>query len=200
MDCSHNAVILCPGPSLARLRRWRRHERSKSDPGLEPSPNLLIAVNRAALAFHCDVWAAGDWPLIQNCRDEVNPRTTLLTTRNAKQNLWSRAKEWSGSTHLLEDLFDYCPRRLRYAMYTATFALVYAAWRGARRIEVYGADWDGSEDYDGMQAGQNRSKRRWNDEGAIWENLLVPWLAERDVSVERIRAAAPMPQGIACEG
>jgi hypothetical protein len=56
----------------------------------------------------------------------------------------------------------------------------------ADRIEVYGADWKPlAADFDGVQGGKNRSADRFTLESNIWQNRLVPWLAERGVEVIR---------------
>ena len=69
---------------------------------------------------------------------------------------------------------------------SATTALVYAGYRGATRVDVYGADWaPDAPDWDGVAAGRNRTADRFALERGIWENRLVPWLAARGVEVVR---------------
>ncbi len=91
-------------------------------------------------------------------------------------------------------MLSFCPHELDWVMFSATAALVYCGWRaageadgkpGGAMIEVFGADWAGTNDFDGVAAGKNRSKARWELEKGIWQNRLVPWLAERRIEVKR---------------
>lgn len=183
------AIILCPGPSLSCL-----------DVELFRAPDeIVIAVNRAALAYECHVWAATDSPLIEKIGDQVlehqrcGKRGTpaLLSTRVSLDTLADRGWRWPGRVDVVERMRDWAPPDLQYGRFSACSALIYAAWRGAGEIVVYGADWSGTADYDGVQGGRSRSDDRWRDESQVWLNRLVPWLASRGISVTRIAAQEP---------
>lgn len=162
-------AILCPGPSLARFG-WQ-------------SQDLIIGVNRAAVRFVCDVWAAGDLPLIEKVRDEVLGKPTLFTSANAAALI---TPAWPNRVVEFESLYDASQERVRWHMFTATAALWYAASQGATAIRVFGADWSGTKDFDGVAAGMNRSDARWELEAGIW-NVISVELAGRGVSVDRVK-------------
>ncbi len=67
------AIVLCPGPSLA---------------GYKPQPaDLTVAVNRAALMFACDAWAALDYPMIRDHLATIAGAPTLLTQQQTRDDL-----------------------------------------------------------------------------------------------------------------
>lgn len=161
------AHLLCPGPSLALYDRY-------------DEPVLRLGVNRAAAKIECEVWACQDERLFEAEQKHVLGRPLLLTAKtNHKRSVWRHVR-------LIDCpmLRQFCPLPL-WPNYSATSALVYAASLGARSIEVFGMDWQGTLDWDGQSAGGNRSDHRWQHEREIFENLLVPWLAGRGVCVVR---------------
>lgn len=147
-------TILCPGPSL-RLYR----------PGCE---GMTIGVNRAATVHACDVWAATDWPLIRETRPLGTP--TLLTIEATRESLSRRGRPWPYLVVTHCGLVNETVTNAKHpwTRYTATAALFYAGWLGADRIDVYGCDWSGTKDWDGEDAGENRSDNRWAEERDIW--------------------------------
>ena len=70
------------------------------------------------------------------------------------------------------------------ALLIVTAAIVYAAFKGATEIDVYGADWEGTADFDGVQGGKNRSEDRWREERGIFGALQVV-LKQRGCEVTR---------------
>jgi hypothetical protein len=162
-------ALLCPGPSLARLRE-------------PPRAGLTVAVNRAATLFRCDWWAAADLPLVETWGDSVRGDPLLFTKRDTRASLARRGSPWAAcAARCCEDLACPVPR---FDLFTAPAALVLMAVKGCRRIDVYGADWTPGPDFDGVAAGENRSAERWAVERGIWD-AVVAWLADR-ASVERI--------------
>lgn len=147
-----NISILCPGPSL-RLYR----------PGCE---GVVIGVNRAATIHACDVWAATDRPLIDRTQPIGTP--TLLTIAATRDSLSCRGRPWPYLvvTHCGIGMKDNA--RTPWTRYTATAALHYAGWLGATHVDVYGCDWSGTKDWDGEEAGCNRTDDRWAEEREIW--------------------------------
>lgn len=165
------AVVLCPGPSLARLTA-------------APAADLTIGVNRATTAFACDVWAALDYPLIRDQHAAVIGTPALLT----------RAQTWTdigrhlplalaGTADALRGAFPVAG--CAWDRFTATTAIVYAASAGATRIDVYGADMAGTAGFDAADAGENRDAGRWGAERVIFDRL-TDVLSGRGVSVNRI--------------
>ncbi len=157
------AAILCPGPSLKALE-------------VVPRVDLTIAVNRAALTFACDWWAARDYPMI---RDNAAKVLAIRTTANDLRGRLNRFRVLATA----EELNGWCPANLLGTL-TALLALLFAAKEGATRIDVYGADWKGTQDYDGTEAGENRTDERWAKEAGLWQ-AACDWLSGRGVEVAR---------------
>lgn len=179
-------TLLCPGPSLARLADV-------------PPADLTIGVNRAAIRYAVDVWAALDhWSVndggIRNWCGQVIGSPLLLSTR-ASLKVVAQRTPWRGPTFAVEDYRDWMPPTNpgRWTLFSATCALVYAGWRGATRIDVYGADMMGTQDYDGAQAGARRDEGRWKSERVIWATT-VAQLNERGIEVIRHELQGPVSQ------
>jgi hypothetical protein len=158
------AIVLSPGPSLARY---------------VPQPaDLIVAVNRAGLVHHCDYWAALDYCMIRDFGPQVigtphlfTRQTTYIDTRGMTE----RFKE----VRLLESC------KLRSPKFRTMHAAISFAYdMGATEIRVFGADWSGTKDFDGSEAGEDRTESRWADEQQVYCDL-VNELAKRDVTVTR---------------
>jgi hypothetical protein len=154
--------ILCPGPSLADVR--------------DVAGDLIIGVNRAALAHECDVWAAMDFPMIGNYSPKGRP--ILFTKRETKVLAPERflsilyADDLDGPTFLWQKKTMIC-------------AMVFALRVGnASKIDLFGFDAAGTKDYDGKEAGEDRSDKRWTDELKTYEQL-VDWLGHNGCTVVR---------------
>lgn len=164
------AHVLCPGPSLASYRG-------------DGAPALTIGINRAALRFACDWWAACDYPMIRDKAAQVAGNPGLLSKRQTVADLRPPRLARFPAIAYVEDLAG--PDGIPWRDKTLTCAMVSAAACGATRIELHGCDWAAdAPDWDGVQAGEDRSAHRFarerEDVGA-----LVAWLAERGVAVER---------------
>ncbi len=182
-ESSHtNSVLLCPGPSVAAY---------------VPHPDaLVVGVNRAAQRIACDAWICGDPPAIQQFNADVIGSPLLVTSTDGKHQYGAFPRDfghplWRGECLCWTEMFSYCPNELaiNWQMLTATAALVYCGFRGATTIDVYGADWSGVKDWDGVAAGKNRSEARWVMERGIWANV-TNWLNARGVEVIRHQPAA----------
>lgn len=181
------AAILCPGPSLARY-----------SPGDFVSYEFLVGVNRAPLRIACDAWAAGDWPLVEQVRCDVLPARfsqpprppVWFTTCGADAHLRDHSTVWPGKVEIFETLFDGHQDELQWTTFTATAALWWVASKmeSGGVIRLYGADWKGEEDYDGVKAGNTRDESRWQLERGIW-NRLTDVLKGRGIIVSRVTAA-----------
>lgn len=175
-----HAIILCPGPSLAMLES-------------APQADLIIGVNRAALRFGVGVWAALDWrsdrlPVgVSRWMKDVIGTPILLTHRDSYGQMQSEGVKWPAQVVLTEQLVTAVSSVHNWSLFSATCALVYAVWRGARRISVYGCDLVGTLDYDGAAAGGNRSEDRWCEERTVWKNVIDHL---KDVAVDIVRPSS----------
>ncbi len=173
------SALLCPGPSLTRFPGRRGYD-------------LLIGVNRAPIAFACDVWACGDWPLyckIENDREiqaQVIGSPLWFTAANSAEEVWERHTRWRGEVRTFESI-DPGIAGIDWDFFTFTAAIGYAAWRGATTIDVYGADWSGVKDFDGAAGAspENRTGDRWTQERWMF-GVMQSELKARGVVLERI--------------
>src|SRR5580700_2882050 len=147
------AAILSPGPSLPKT--W------------QGGADVVIAVNRAALAHKCDYWACGDLPALQENVPKLTAKPHLFTAEVSLNDFRGQGGVWNGPITTFEDLFPYLHPGdcgCCWTFLTALAAIVLAASIGASEIDCYGYDWTGTADYDGVEAGANRSDDRWRDE------------------------------------
>lgn len=167
-----NAIILCPGPSLPKTYAGQ-------------GADLLVGVNRAAVAFPVGVWCAMDYPLVQQAMADVQGTPLLVTSATGFDTLSQHKTPWRGQAETpTEKMMNYCQHAMQWCMFSATTALIYCGWKGAKRIDIYGADMIGTADWDGKEAGKNRREERWRCERQIWNNN-ANWLRERGITVER---------------
>ncbi len=174
------AALLCPGPSL------------RAYPGREGQGgfDLVIGVNRVATLHPVDVWACGDWPLIEQERGRVLGEPTLFVAASGAAQLrdHSPAGPWPFKTIEFEQLEQggfATSAGPQWNLFSTTAALMFAGWVGATRIDCYGIDWRGTLDWDGTAAGGNRSPERWQLEKDLCQNVLLPWLGRRGVEIKR---------------
>jgi len=161
------ATVLCPGESIKAY---------------VPNGGLVIGVNRAVIAHRCEWWAASDYPLIRDY--DAGYPIKLFTNKDTKIARPERFTE----VLFKESLPDFSPE---WATYTATSALVLAAHLGAKRIDVYGVDWEGVVDWDGHQYSWTGNEAWRTRGGENWEPQIKAWgqtvsaLREHGVSVCR---------------
>ncbi len=173
------AIVLSPGPSLARYT---------------PRPaDLVLGVNRAAKFFPVDCWICGDSPCIENpdapgnapLYEQVIGSPLLVSFDVSLDTLRQHGWTWRGDTFAWRQLESFLPRKPHdWEWCTFMVAIVYAAYRGATEIEIYGCDWAGKNDLDGIEAGKNRSDARWEHERNLYAGI-VAQLAERGITVTR---------------
>lgn len=168
------AVILAPGPSLAGLT-------------YTPLADVVIGVNRASVAHAVDVWACLDFSLLKEETRNVLGKPKLWTGAET----WRTAEAWCGlelaTTSDAMRVFFPVNTRAAWTLYTTTTALVFAAWVGAERIDVYGADMEGTKGFDAKDRGGNRSSMRWASERVIFAEVME-MLKARGVTVVRQEA------------
>lgn len=149
------AAVLCPGPSL------------ESFPGRE-GYDVLIGVNRAAGRFACDYWAMLDAVPFYHTTPIGAPAALCQYPEWVKV-LKYIADGGNPCPHRHLDLKDVdawlrpelhgVPARFKYSM-LAGITLAHAI--GAVEVDVYGADWAGTQDFDGVELAKNcRDDRRW---------------------------------------
>ena len=147
--------------------------------------DLVVGVNRAATSVTCNVWVAADSPLIEREAENVKGSPLLVTSPNSIDVLRDHKFTWRGKVFDETKMFGFAPHPLNYVTFSSTIALVYCGFVGATEVDVYGADWSGTADFDGKVAGLNRSADRWKLEREIWGNVIVPYLSERGITVTR---------------
>lgn len=147
-----------------------------------PDCDLSIGVNRAAMAFAVDWFAASDYPMVRNHLDVLAGNPSLLTLRQTAFDLRNRLSRFP-KVRIAEDLT--MPSGLKYPK-TMMLAALLAVALGATAIDVYGADWAGTRDYDGAEAGENRSDQRWAAERMAWQAVMVPWFKSHCVTARRV--------------
>jgi len=142
---------------------------------------MVVGVNRAATLHACDVWAATDRPLVQRVKPLGTP--VLLTIEATRESLERRGEAWPYLvvTHCGIAGGAVTNTKHPWTRYSATAALYYLHWAGATHVDVWGADWSGEEDWDGKQAGENRSGLRWEEERTIWHRVI------NDTGIEVVR-------------
>jgi hypothetical protein len=160
-------AILNPGPSLAALEK-------------PPAADVLIGVNRAALRFECTCWAATDYPMIKRHQAAVLGTPALLTRRQTWADIGARCR--LPLDRVVESID--IPNAPPWALKSMTCAMAFAFANGASRIDLYGCDWSGEQDFDGVKAGEDRSEKRWAAEQADFA-ALSRWMLERGVMVAR---------------
>jgi hypothetical protein len=164
-------AILCPGPSLSGF----------TDPG---EYDLLVGVNRAATVIRCDVWCACDWQLVQRERRNIIGRPRLFTNSASARRLHGR-DPWLTEVEEFEWLLGGDGLPLAGTTFSAIAAVWYAVARGAKRVDVFGADMNGRLDFDGVAAGETRTETRWERERALWREAAAT-LMGRGVELERV--------------
>jgi hypothetical protein len=166
------ARILCPGPSLAAAISALQGCGSDA---------LFLGVNRAVEALACDFWVALDWKMIEDGKPKGSPK--IITTEASRKrlpdaNIW-KVYSWHADKHRFPQ------DSLHWLSYSTLTAMVAAYDLGCTRIEIYGADMAGVEDWDGGQACYvNRTETRWAKERKYLD-LLTDWLADKGVEVLR---------------
>ena len=203
-----DAIVICPGPSLAT---W-------IDPAAGPDAALtaaehVIGVNRAVRAVRCGWWAALDvhtigWVAEQGgplgCPGLITSRQTHVQAvkrypRAAAGRPWIEFRERIrlGATNEEELAIGWRTR-------SALVAAVVAAWMACGRrltaspdgdqtkpsklVRVFGCDLEGTADFDEFtHKKQKRDPRRWKKEAGIWGDVTAR-LAERGVRIERAAA------------
>jgi hypothetical protein len=171
-----SAAVLCPGPSLANVRAADLIEY-----------DALLGVNRAVERAACQWWVALDAHTFGFTRP-VN-RPVLVTSRGTYRSLRARTPELADWPWLDCRWVDPIGQHVvRWRKTSMTTAIVLAAELGAKRIDVYGCDWDGEADWDGRtDARYNRGEDKAGPDGRTIEGR---WTMERRLFAELAEALA----------
>jgi hypothetical protein len=163
------AAVLCPGPSLARY---------------QGDYELVVGVNRAATAYCVDTWCACDWQLILREWDDVKGVPLLFTNSPSARYLSRHDFKWPRRVERFEDFKDGDGVPLAPTSFSSLAAVWYAVAKGATTIRVYGADMEGTKDFDNVAAGETRTETRWQHERKLWAGM-TEQLKERGIVVAR---------------
>jgi len=178
-------AVLCPGPSLRET--FRPHQSG--------GYATLIGVNRVAKWFGLGYWVALDHDLFDHVRPIGAPtwvvcgyeRSLAIAKHPALAELtWFKKQDVQFLARP-----PVCP--VNWSTWSETTAIVLAAQLGATEIDTYGNDWTGTADCDGWEGAQNRKDERWQRTRTVFEGL-VPILAERGVTLRRVRPARKLEQ------
>src|SRR5688572_402783 len=169
-------AILSPGPSL---------------PQFSGAPDATtIGVNRAATLFACDWLAAIDYTLIEKYSSSFLGSPKWLTNQNSFEHFARQDHPWGRREHVTTDWLrrNYLDtRQFSWTLYSFTSALVFAAYLGATRVDIYGADFAGVADWDGEQPVDHpdmRNQQRWDGERKLYERI-KGWMEQRGIEVVR---------------
>lgn len=156
--------------------------------------DLILGVNRAATLHPCDVWVAIDWRSrgdaitnggVEAWSDQVIGTPLLVIGHDGNASLDIHRIPYRGEVCEIESWWwPYEPTTLGWSLYSATTALMYAHHKGAKTIDVYGADWSGTQDWDGVVAGGTRTEQRWERERTIWGEV-AKHIEQRGTKVNR---------------
>jgi len=166
------AQVLCSGPTLAEAIS------ALSGSSLD---TLFLGVNRAVEAIECHYWVAIDWKTIDEGKPIGSPKVITVETASRKlATPVSKAYKTNGKRA------DMPPDKTGWLNYSALLAIAAAYDLGCKRIDVYGADMSGVEDWDGKQVGRVcRTEQRWAKERKQFDSLRE-WMHERGIEVTRI--------------
>jgi hypothetical protein len=178
------AQIICPGPSLA------------GHIGKLPQADLRIGVNRAICAVPCDWWVFGDWIALRDFSPIGKPK--IFTHSNVDEQLQRNVGPlhyYSIRMQVLdavervnqEDITTECPIPLNPCTWSLVSALIFTRWKMPvflSRIDLYGVDWSGDQDWDGHKCSE-RNDYRWERERSDVMRT-VQWLRENEIEVNGI--------------
>jgi hypothetical protein len=165
--------ILCPGPSLSVT--WPRQGVGSIGP--------IIGVNRAINYTACDWAIVGDACTFPRLR--ALPLRGLVSFNDVlREKLppnWQRLER-----RIWEDLPQPPWGMVEWGLEAA---LLLAQHLGGTDVALYGVDWSGFYDYDGVKGIDDRSKERWNDR----EKPAVTKLIDHLTTAHRIRTTRILP-------
>jgi len=152
-----NVAILLAGPSLAKLTA-------------APDADLLIGVKRAALRFPCDWCVVLDIPCLRSDWFRQVDAEQYLTRRDYRPKYTTRP---GVTCEEMELVYPPSTKAKHWNMFSSSASLVLAKFLGAKRIDVYGADFGQAEndaEFDGYRSPEARyTTDRWELERSVWD-------------------------------
>jgi hypothetical protein len=173
-------AILCSGPSVRAFL------------AAPIAYDAVIGVNRMASVWPCDWWACRDRGTFLGYQPLGRPRIFTsddtwrwLTEEEPGQATIERAAGYDWTAW--RDVSTSCPAVPQWKQGGFMNALILAEWLGAKTIQIHGADWEGSDDFDGPPSvGGTRPHYRWPGERAKYA-AVSGWLTEtRGIRVTRV--------------
>jgi hypothetical protein len=145
------AALLSCGPSLALY------------PGRDAF-DVVIAVNRAVLVGGYTWWSVGDILTVGRLYPSLPYAPLIWTHTETMRQVIGRFGWVDGKTYHRDEI------NARWSMFSATAGLMLAKKLGAERVECYGCDMAGEQNWDGTaEPTANRTEQRWERERVIWE-------------------------------
>ena len=152
--------------------------------------DCVIGVNLAATKWQCDWWCFSDFQMFEKAIPKGTP--AIFTKRAVVQKIRENpvlAKRFEQRNGLLlhEDIrrakADICVSMWNVWSGCAALGLV---WHfKPKRVDVYGVDLGGIDDFTGNENSRDRTPWRWNEEKKIW-NRMVDVLVDR-LGIEIVR-------------
>lgn len=175
-------AILGTGPSLREFL------------AAPPVHDVYVGINRAVEAYPCDWWAFNDdeafvwWVPCEGGHLRIftsaETRRRIQHYRNVPIGRIDRF-EW---LHYAE-VDTTCPSDPGWVNFSMTLAMVLGEFLGAKRLTLYGCDFQGTDDWDGPEAhGSARTHYRWQNETHKVGHV-ERWLGTRGVEVVGLEAA-----------
>jgi len=201
-----DAAVLSCGPSLYLY-----------DEDFAEDYEIIIGVNSAVEKHVCDVWCFSDHNVFHRYTPRepfpwgiftcgsLKPKFTefderkgdLVTTwfDEKKYETAMRCRFWDKRDYefnFFEGFGD--SSRDIWKRFTIASALLLAYMMGAKKIDVYGHDMEGEEDWKGEPGRRtsDRDEHRWKLERETWD-LVTDWIKKRGVRVERILECRTAP-------
>jgi len=180
MSAGRSIAVLCSGPSLSEfLAAPVRHD-------------LIVGVNRAAVAHPCDYWAFNDAETFGYF--EPLGRPVCFTSNAAFERIEPRDRDvfrWL----FYAQINTTCRSDPGWTQFTVTVALVLCDYLKARRVTLYGCDQMGTGDFDGpAPTPVIRTPERWSNERHKFDHVAA-WLESRGVELVRQPARRDRPAG-----
>jgi len=148
-------AIVCPGPSLKDTYRGGRFDG-------------VVAVNRACVFAECSHLSMLDiktWKWIQEDGGPKSKDITLLSSKGCYEHVRDKCRfkgKWFDKTVALHSVPGEFQKRFSFSI-GAAFA--FARMQSPNRIDVYGMDMIGEQDWDGGYRGScGRELKRWEKE------------------------------------
>jgi hypothetical protein len=147
------AALLSCGPSLSAFTT-------------RDAFDVVIAVNKAVTLPGAGVtwWSVGDVLTVGRLYPTLPYAPLIWTHTETMRQVIGRFGWVDGKTYHRDEI------NARWSMFSATAGLMLAKELGAERVECFGCDMTGEQNWDGTEEPTaNRTEQRWERERVIWE-------------------------------